>query len=96
MTDLGDLLGLPADPFPAARRRAARGQVPCRNPWCGRPVFVDRAVYGYGEGCAEQLGLVVHRHRTGAPVQTGRDLLAELDAIAAGRVDQVDDDPAGE
>lgn len=90
MTDLGDLLGM-ADPVPRARLRAGRRQVPCRNPLCRRWVYVDRAVYGYGEDCAETLGLVVHRGRCNNPGQTGPDLLAELDAIAAAGVDQVDE-----
>lgn len=85
MTDLGDLLGLPL-----IVERARRRQAPCRNPDCGRPVYVDRAVYGYGRCCADTLGLVVHRVRLGSAPQTGPDLFAALDALAG---DHPDDDP---
>lgn len=74
MSDLGDLLGVAPSP---------RLQVPCRNPRCRRPVYVDRAVYGYGEDCAESIGLIVRRSRADGTEQTGPDLLAELDALAA-------------
>lgn len=77
MTDLGDLLDLPPQALGVGRQ-----QLPCRYPGCGRLVYVDRAVYGYGEDCAEKLGLVVHRGRCNNPGQTGPDLLDELDAMA--------------
>ncbi|MFI7608893.1 hypothetical protein ACIBTV_27785 [Micromonospora sp. NPDC049366] len=78
MTDLGDLLGLPTPPPARARRRGGRRRVRCRH--CGRWVYVDRLVYGYGEDCAETLGLTVDRRRGADTGQTGRDLLDELRA----------------
>jgi hypothetical protein len=77
VTDLGDLLGLAPDPFPVARRRAARDQRRCRN--CRRWVFVDRLVYGLGEECAEAAGLVVHRWKFPRTEQSGPDLLDTLE-----------------
>lgn len=61
MADLGDLPGLTRELFPAAARRARRPRVRCRNPRCRRWVYADRAIYGYGEDCAEELGLIPHR-----------------------------------
>lgn len=83
MPDLGDLLGLAPDPAPAATRRARRARrarVRCRNPRCRRWVYVDRAVFGYGEDCAVELGLVVHRWRLADHGQVGPDLLDTLEA----------------
>lgn len=77
MTDLGDLLGLAEPPRTRGRRR-----VRCRNPLCLRWVYVDRLVCGYGEDCAEERGLVVHRGRRADPGQSGWDLLDELAAGA--------------
>lgn len=69
MTDLGDLLGVATPPRPRGRRRL-------------RWVYVDRLVCGYGEDCAEERGLIVHRGRRTHPGQSGPDLLDELAAGA--------------
>lgn len=71
MTDLGDLLGIPAAPF--VRRRPPRRR--CRN--CRRWVYVDNLVDGYGPECAAARGLVVRRWRLRTPhtaPQFGDDL----------------------
>jgi hypothetical protein len=74
MTDLGDLLTLAPDLFPTAPRR--RPRLPCANPTCPRLVYVDRAIFGFGEDCAEARGLIPHRWRLPRPDrrQTGPDL----------------------
>lgn len=49
---------------------------PCRNPTCRRPVRVDRAIQGYGEGCARERGLL------GSTVDIGQDGPDLLDVLA--------------
>lgn len=80
MADLGDLLGLLPDPAPAATRRARRPRIRCRNPRCGRWVYADQAIFGYGRCCAEALGLVVRRWKLADHGQAGPDLLDTLEA----------------
>ncbi len=72
MTDLGDLLGLP----PA--RPAYRPRARCADPTCGRLVFVDQLVFGFGWCCAAKRGLIVHRYRLPATIQTGATLFDHL------------------
>lgn len=67
-----DLYGQ-ADLFPDATRQARRARRRCRNPNCDRWVYVDRAVFGYGENCAEDLGLIPPTRHPGHG-QTGPDL----------------------
>ena len=96
MTDLGDLLGLP--PKPAPGRARAR----CADPACGRPVYVDQMICGYGRCCAEKRGLIVHRYRLPARHQSGETLLDHLPAKESGvepfpttfRIDVSDLEPA--
>jgi hypothetical protein len=78
VADLGDLLAL--GPDLETIRRAQRRRVRCRNPRCRRWVYVDRAVFGYGEDCAEELGLVVHRWKLTDHGQAGPTLLDTLEA----------------
>ena len=56
MTDLGDMLGLPAPP-----PRPARARIRCRA--CRHLVYADQAVFGMGRCCAERHGLIVRRWR---------------------------------
>jgi len=69
----GDLFALLPDPTVAAGR-VRRRRIRCRNPLCRRWVYVDRAVYGYGEDCAETRGLVVHRWKLTDHGQEGPNL----------------------
>lgn len=55
MTDLGDILGLPAARLPA------RARVRCRA--CSHLVYADQLVFGMGRCCAEKHGLLVRRWR---------------------------------
>lgn len=73
MTDLLALLGVPVP-----RDRPARARVRCRNPECGRLVYVDQAVYGLGRCCAEKAGLIVIRYRFPHQHQVGETLLDHL------------------
>lgn len=75
MADLGDLLGLPPAPAGGGRARTR-----CADETCGRPVFVDQLVFGYGRCCAEKRGLVVHRYRLPAAQQAGETLFDHLPA----------------
>jgi hypothetical protein len=74
MADPGDLLALIPHPARVAAQRVRRARIRCRNPLCRRWVFVDRAVYGYGEDCAEAAGLLVRRWKLTDHGQEGPSL----------------------